>query len=1474
MKKKLLLLSSLLGFGSFISSAQYCAGGPSSTGDSNIESVTATGENATSISYTGCPGVAGVEDQTTQEIDLIKGQTYSVDIQFGTCGGNYGGAGEAWIDFNGDEVFDAATESIGASSGTPGSAPWDAPVTFTFTVPCTATVGVTRMRVIQEEGGSNPLDPCGSFTWGSSIDFSINVVAGISAPPIPVQDPGSPSCTTGSDLTLSGTPGTGIEWYWQGTDASGTSTADPATNPYNVTTNGTYYARAFDTNNSVWSCESSSVVVSNFALPSAPVAPVPDEDPACELSGGTNLTIAAAPSGQEYYWQGTNATGTSQTDPATAPFPVATGGTYYVAAYETATQCWSPTTAVTVNMSDFAPNEPNAVNAEISECSGSTSIILEAEATSSQTLTYTIDMFDSWGDGWNGNLVEVFADGNLIATLGGTFTAGSAAQETFTVLEGVELTTGVATGGFAATECSFDILDENNTVVGSGDNATGITPYNVPMSTYSLNWYDSAVGGTLLGTGTTFEAVGSSVMPTAVVGTYTFYIEQSNGCVSATRDSVVVTISDVNVELIGTNESCTDYADGSITIDNALCGVAPFQFSTDGGTTFVSDLTGLSAGTYDVIVQDDNGSTSVTYTVVLDTNETQIPGAPVAVDTLAYGCTGVASIELEVQSPLTTDTLFTTFDAGNGCGGGNMFDLTTNASPVTVTDVTINPSSTGAQTLTVYIKTTGGYAGSQTVAGDWSTIGSYPITTTADTPLLVSIDDFTIPANTTYGVYVEYDANYTNMTAGTAFTSADLTLETGDGLCSSFGGVNTGRAFNGVVHYTAGLDVDFEWYDTPNADNIQGINTPFEAVGTSVLPTATDGTYEFWAFSNFNGCYSEEGTLIEVNVAPVNINVEGLTVTCNGSATGSLAVTDTLCGAVPFTYSVDGGTFGVIPTDLLPGQHSVIVEDDNGDQSAEYFFIVDDTLGPQNIVMNIINPDGGEAGWNAGALETSWTVEWGPVGFTPGMGMEIGSTTVTDTFALFSGLDSDTEYDVYVSSDCGSGTANDWDGVTFYTTCAVFAAPVAENFDNTDDWVSGTGFNNVGDTLDRCWNRIPGTGNFFWGTRSGTTSAFASGPDTDVSGNGNYLFTEGSNGSNEDSAFVITPQVDLSTVIDPYITFSYHMYGADIDSLTVYASNDNGLNWDTIIKIFGEQQADNSDAWLDTSFQLSAYANDTVTFAFLNTRSGFNTDVAIDEFSVLPCIGDAGADGSRDVCRLDTLTDLNTVVTINQTLGGRWDFPLDQDLVVDDTMLNVFLLPEGTYEAYYIVPGACQEDTAVATLNVFPPSSAGQNGVTNVCLNEPINLFDGLNGNVDLGGTWYDPSNDPLPNSQPTASNIPGSYNFDYITSNGVCPADTALVEVIVNGDCDWLSIGEEELNEISVYPNPATNVINIVNPANTSALKVEIFDVNGRIVATDNNALENSTEGSIAIDHLETGIYTLRVYGENGQKTFKIVKK
>ena len=90
-----ILLLSILFVGFCLScNAQYCtSGGPSSTADSNIESVTITGTSG-SINYTGCPGIIGLEQYTAQTVSLGQGNNFSLDVQFGTCGGNYTGAGE------------------------------------------------------------------------------------------------------------------------------------------------------------------------------------------------------------------------------------------------------------------------------------------------------------------------------------------------------------------------------------------------------------------------------------------------------------------------------------------------------------------------------------------------------------------------------------------------------------------------------------------------------------------------------------------------------------------------------------------------------------------------------------------------------------------------------------------------------------------------------------------------------------------------------------------------------------------------------------------------------------------------------------------------------------------------------------------------------------------------------------------------------------------------------------------------------------------------------------------------------------------------------------------------------------------------------------------------------------------------------------------------------------------------------------
>jgi Secretion system C-terminal sorting domain/GEVED domain/MAM domain, meprin/A5/mu/Fibronectin type III domain/CUB domain len=237
MKKITLCLSILsLGFMTTNVSAQYCTTGvgPTNTFDTNVESVALTGD-ATNIAYTGCPATAGVEDQTVQAADVTTGLPYTANVQFGTCGGNYGAAGEAWIDWNQNQLFEAS-ESIGTWTGTPPVAS----SAFGFVPPGTAVAGATIMRVMMEEGGGLPLDPCGTYTYGSVVDFTINVTIG--APitcPFPTALTANILSGTSVDLgwTENGTATTwNIEWDTTGfAQGTGNVVAGTTTNPHNLT---------------------------------------------------------------------------------------------------------------------------------------------------------------------------------------------------------------------------------------------------------------------------------------------------------------------------------------------------------------------------------------------------------------------------------------------------------------------------------------------------------------------------------------------------------------------------------------------------------------------------------------------------------------------------------------------------------------------------------------------------------------------------------------------------------------------------------------------------------------------------------------------------------------------------------------------------------------------------------------------------------------------------------------------------------------------------------------------------------------------------------------------------------------------------------------------------------------------------------------------------------------------------------------
>ena len=211
MKKALLVL--FLAFAWGTASAQYCAGGPSSTADSQIDLFEITGEMGTSIdTVVPCSSVGtGLTNLTAVDTAIVyRDSSYTISARAGSCGGSYTNRLTIYVDWNMNQVFEPA-ELIGYVNGLSGGA--SATQTFNLTVPSGISVGSTRMRVIQQEtSASGPSGPCDSYTWGSMNDYTITVAGPAS------------SCPTPYALTAAGIGADNVDLQWT-TTASTTQIA-------------------------------------------------------------------------------------------------------------------------------------------------------------------------------------------------------------------------------------------------------------------------------------------------------------------------------------------------------------------------------------------------------------------------------------------------------------------------------------------------------------------------------------------------------------------------------------------------------------------------------------------------------------------------------------------------------------------------------------------------------------------------------------------------------------------------------------------------------------------------------------------------------------------------------------------------------------------------------------------------------------------------------------------------------------------------------------------------------------------------------------------------------------------------------------------------------------------------------------------------------------------------------------------------
>ncbi len=167
LKRTLILLLGMSMPAASLVAQAYCASSATSTADSECDLV-----QLNTINNNTAGICATYSNFTAISTNLTIGNSYNLTVTAGTCGGAFTKHGKVYIDWNQDfDFLDPGEEVFGF-----GPIVAAAPSTTSITVPGTASLGSTRMRVIVSETGSLAnINSCNTMTWGETEDYTVNI---------------------------------------------------------------------------------------------------------------------------------------------------------------------------------------------------------------------------------------------------------------------------------------------------------------------------------------------------------------------------------------------------------------------------------------------------------------------------------------------------------------------------------------------------------------------------------------------------------------------------------------------------------------------------------------------------------------------------------------------------------------------------------------------------------------------------------------------------------------------------------------------------------------------------------------------------------------------------------------------------------------------------------------------------------------------------------------------------------------------------------------------------------------------------------------------------------------------------------------------------------------------------------------------------------------------------------------------------
>lgn len=100
---------------------------------------------------------------------------------------------------------------------------------------------------------------------------------------------------------------------------------------------------------------------------------------------------------------------------------------------------------------------------------------------------------------------------------------------------------------------------------------------------------------------------------------------------------------------------------------------------------------------------------------------------------------------------------------------------------------------------------------------------------------------------------------------------------------------------------------------------------------------------------------------------------------------------------------------------------------------------------------------------------------------------------------------------------------------------------------------------------------------------------------------------------------------------------------------------------------------------------------------------------------------------------------------------------------------------------------------------------------------------------------------------------------------------ETISYDVPTTPGCLILGVTDRNFdNNFSIYPNPSNGNINVRSVVDAGDVNISIIDLNGRTVFTQNVELHNAV--NINVENLNTGVYIIRINGDNYTHTAKLI--